>query len=100
MTKSRKVRFGEQLTHRGELIRSALICGPGIVWVTLFLLIPLAGILVISFASRGVYGEVVWKFSFENLKRFLGFGIFGFEHLKLLGELPEIGGDQDILVLK
>jgi len=81
MIKPRKVRFGEQLTQRGELIRSALICGPGIVWVSLFLIIPLAGILVISFASRGVYGDIVWTFSFENLKRFLGFGFFGFEPL-------------------
>jgi spermidine/putrescine transport system permease protein len=81
MTKSRKVRFGEQLTQRGELIRSALICGPGIIWVSVFLLLPLLSILVISFASRGIYGEVVWEFSFENVKRFLGFGSFGFDSL-------------------
>lgn len=84
MTKSRKVRFGEQLTLRRELIRSALICGPGVIWVTVFLLIPLVGILVLSFASCGVYGEVVWEFSFENVKCLLGFGVFEFDPLLYL----------------
>ena len=47
--------------------------------MTLFLIIPLTGIVAISFASRGVYGDVIWQFSFENAKRFLGFGAFGFD---------------------
>ena len=81
MIEPRRIRFGEHLSHRAELIRSALISGPGIIWVALFLLIPLTGIVAISFASRGAYGEIVWKFSLENLKRFLGFGAFGFDPL-------------------
>ena len=81
MTEKAKVQFGEQLTPRGERLRSALTCGPGIAWVTLFLLLPLLGIVAISFMSRGTYGEVQWKFTLENFKRFVGFGAFGFDPL-------------------
>lgn len=76
-----KVIFGERLTRRQERTRSALTCGPGLAWVTLFLLVPLLGIIAISFASRGTYGDVVWKFTLDNFKRFLGFGSFGFDPL-------------------
>ncbi len=76
-----QVRFGEPLTVRQEWIRSALTSGPGIAWVLVFLLVPLLGIVAISFANRGSYGEVVWEFTLDNFKRFLGFGVFGFEPL-------------------
>lgn len=76
-----KIHFGERLTARGERMRSALTSGPGIAWVTLFLLVPLLSIIVISFMSRGTYGEVVPQFTLENFKRFLGFGVFGFDPL-------------------
>ena len=81
MTDRAKIQSGEQLTPRGELIRSVLTSGPGIAWVTLFLLLPLLGIIVISFLNRGTYGEVQWKFTFDNFKRFVGFGAFGFDPL-------------------
>lgn len=81
MTDKSKVQFGEHLTRRQELGRSALTSGPGIAWVTVFLLLPLLGIVAISFASRGTYGDVQWKFTLENFKRFLGFGSFGFDPL-------------------
>ena len=81
MTERAKIQFGEQLTPRTELIRSALTSGPGIAWVTLFLLLPLLGIIAISFMSRGTYGEMRWKFTLENFKRFVGFGAFGFDPL-------------------
>jgi spermidine/putrescine transport system permease protein len=81
MTENAKVQFGEQLTPRGEMARSALTSGPGIAWVTLFLLLPLLGIVAISFMSRGTYGEVQWKFTLENFRRFVGFGAFGFDPL-------------------
>jgi spermidine/putrescine transport system permease protein len=79
--KNRKFKFGEQLTAKGELIRSALISGPGIGWVTVFLLVPLVFILLISFCGRGTYGEIEWQFTLENFKRFIGFGSFGFDPL-------------------
>lgn len=76
-----EVRFGEHLTRGRERMLAALTSGPGIGWVTLFLLVPLIGIVVISFMSRGTYGGIEWLHSPGNYKRFLGFGIFGFDPL-------------------
>jgi PAS domain S-box-containing protein len=76
MTTKGKIQFGEHLTPHQERARSALTSGPGIAWVTVFLLLPLLFIVAISFASRGTYGDVQWRFTLENFKRFLGFGVF------------------------
>jgi spermidine/putrescine transport system permease protein len=73
------VRYGEHLTARGQLRRSVLTSGPGLLWVMLFLLVPLVSIGVISFLSRGDYGEIQRPFTVENYKRFVGFGFFGFD---------------------
>ena len=81
MTNRSKVQFGESLTPRQELRRSAMTSGPGIAWVTLFLLVPLLFIVAISFASRGTYGDVKWQFTLENFKRFMGYGAFGYDPL-------------------
>lgn len=81
MTEKAKIHFGEHLTARQELGRSALTSGPGIAWITLFLLLPFVGMLAISFAGHGPSGELQWRFTLENFKRFLGFGAFGFEPL-------------------
>jgi spermidine/putrescine transport system permease protein len=74
-----EVRFGERLTRAGQLRRSALTSGPGIVWVSLFLLVPLVGIGVMSFLTRGSYGEVTWPLTGENYRRLAGFGFLGFD---------------------
>ncbi|MFO1499708.1 MAG: ABC transporter permease [Verrucomicrobiota bacterium] len=82
-----RVQFGEHLTPRQEVARSALTSGGGIVWVTLFMLVPLLYIGALSFAGRGTYGDVQWKFTLANFTRFLGFGPFGFDPLypRILG---------------
>src|SRR5213592_1265448 len=76
-----EVQFGETLTRRGHLVRSALTSGPGLLWLTLFLLGPLLAILFISFLTRGVYGEILWPPTLENYQRLIGFGPFGFDSL-------------------
>jgi spermidine/putrescine transport system permease protein len=81
MTDLHKVQFGEQLSPRQELGRSAVTSGPAIAWVTLFLLLPLLAVVGMSFLSRGAYGQVQWHFTLNSFKRFLGFGVFGFEPL-------------------
>jgi hypothetical protein len=53
-----EVRFGERLTRGAELARSALTSGPGILWVVVFLLLPLMAVGVISFLRRTPLGEV------------------------------------------
>lgn len=83
MTSQRKgeVRFGEQLSSRGQLLRSLTTSGPGILWVTIFLLLPLVWIGVISFLTRGETGGYERPFTFENYTRFAGFGFFGYDLL-------------------
>lgn len=75
------VRFGERLTRPRELLRSALTSGPGILWVCVFLLVPLAAVGAIAFLTRGPYGEIGIPVTFQNFRRLLGFGLFGFDPL-------------------
>jgi hypothetical protein len=76
-----EVRFGEHLTPARHLLRSAATSGPGILWVTLFLLVPLVAIGAISFATRGPYGELQGPLTFANYTRLAGFGLLGFDPL-------------------
>jgi spermidine/putrescine transport system permease protein len=34
-------------------------------------------LILVSFMTRGGYGQLIWDFTFENYKRFLGFSVFG-----------------------
>lgn len=46
-----------------------LLMGPTVLWLVLFLIVPLGVILVYSFGSRGTYGDVILGFSFDNYLR-------------------------------
>ncbi|MHB9149186.1 MAG: ABC transporter permease, partial [Thermoleophilia bacterium] len=46
-----------------------LLMGPTVLWLVLFLILPLGVILVYSFGSRGTYGDVILGFSFHNYLR-------------------------------
>ncbi|MGE5278741.1 MAG: ABC transporter permease [Acidobacteriota bacterium] len=76
-----EIRFGERLTRAGQLARSAATSGPAILWVSLFLLAPLAAVGVIAFLTRGPSGEIGRPVTIQNYLRLAGFGIFGFEPL-------------------
>ena len=76
-----EIRYGEHFTSAGQILRSALVSGPGIVWVTTFLLLPLVAIGVISFLSKGAYGWFEPPFTLYSYKRFVGFGLLGFDIL-------------------
>ena len=41
---------------------------PGVLWSVAFLFIPLIVVGVISFATRGTYGGVIWQFNLENYR--------------------------------
>ncbi len=69
--------YGELTTSRNLSKRGLLFLSPGMLWLLTFLVLPGLVLIVVSFASRGAYGELVWEFSLENYKRLLGFGIFG-----------------------
>lgn len=76
-----EVRYGEHLTRQGHVWRSMLTSGPSIAWVTIFLLLPLVWIGVISFLTRGEAGGYELPFTLSNYARFFGFGFFGFDLL-------------------
>ena len=66
------------LSSRKNLIkRGALFLSPGMLWLMIFLVLPGLILVVVSFAGRGGYGELVWDFSLENYRRLMGYGIFG-----------------------
>ncbi|MFW2368876.1 MAG: ABC transporter permease [Desulforhopalus sp.] len=69
--------YGELLSQKKLIKRGLLFLSPGMLWLILFLVLPGLILIVVSFASRGAYGELVWEFSLENYKRLLGYGIFG-----------------------
>ena len=52
---------------------------PGACWIGLFFLLPFVFIAVISFLSRGEFGQVERPWTFTNYKQLAGFGLFGFE---------------------
>jgi len=54
---------------------------PGAGWEVLFLALPFAGMVVMSFMTRGEVGGVERPFTLENYKLLAGFGPFGFEPL-------------------
>lgn len=41
---------------------------PGVLWSVVLLFIPLIVVGVISFATRGTYGGVIWQFNLENYR--------------------------------
>jgi spermidine/putrescine transport system permease protein len=52
-----------------------------LVWLILFFVAPLLGIIWVSFLSRGAYGELEFPLTLENYKRVAGFGLLGFDPL-------------------
>ena len=74
----------ETVIHRGEMVspktlrlRGLFFVLPGVAWIGAFLAIPCLALVAVAFAQRGGYGEVEWQFSLENLKRLLGWDLFG-----------------------
>jgi spermidine/putrescine transport system permease protein len=74
----------EVVIHRGELvsprvlrIRGLMFVMPGVIWIGTFLALPCLALAFVAFAQRGAYGDVEWAFSAENLKRLLGWDMFG-----------------------
>lgn len=50
-------------------LQGHILIAPTLFWLILFLLVPLALIVVISFGARGVYGNVVYTFKLDNYAR-------------------------------
>ncbi len=69
--------YGELISPKKLMKRGALFLSPGMLWLVFFLVIPGLVLILVSFAGRGSYGELVWEFGFSNYKRLMGYGIFG-----------------------
>lgn len=48
---------------------SHLLLAPAALWLLVFLVLPAAGLVALSFAKNGAYGEVVWSLGLQNYKR-------------------------------
>jgi spermidine/putrescine transport system permease protein len=57
---------------KAEVRLKAWALVPGLTWLVVFFLLPLGIVLVVSLASRGTYGGVVWTFTLENYRHLLG----------------------------
>lgn len=80
----RTVHFGEPLPPGAHTFRAAWLCGPALVWVTVFMLVPLLFVVALSFAQRGDAGEIVWRFTWGNYERLFGHGALGFDPVQPL----------------
>ena len=69
--------YGELTTQRNLAKKGLVFLGAGILWLMLFLVLPGLVLIIVSFISRGAYGQLEWTFTIENYKRFLGFSLFG-----------------------
>lgn len=48
---------------------SHLLLAPAAAWLLIFLLLPGAGLVALSFAKNGAYGEIVWSLGLHNYRR-------------------------------
>ena len=47
------------------------LVSPGLLWTTVFCLLPMVVVLAVSLATRGTYGGVLWEFSLDNYRDLL-----------------------------
>lgn len=52
-------------------LASHLLLAPASAWLLIFLVLPALGVILLSFAKNGPYGEVLWTFSLANYQRAL-----------------------------
>lgn len=88
------VEHGVMMGRRGHLWRSMWLSGPGIAWMTLLLVCPVAVITWMSFMDRGPNGEIVARFTFDNFALLGGKGPFGYDpsHLEVFVRSIFVGG--------
>lgn len=79
------------ILHNGEMmspsvmrLRQAILISPGMLTIILLLALPGLSLFVVSFLSRGDYGELVMTFTTDNFKRLAGHGFFGWSADNLL----------------
>jgi len=69
--------YGELTTRQNLTKRGLVFLGGGMLWLMVFLVLPGLVLIVVSFATRGTYGQLEWNFTIENYQRLAGFSLFG-----------------------
>lgn len=77
MTKKLLIWYGELTTPGSLRKRGLFFLSPGILWLLMFLVLPGLVLVLVSFLTRGAYGQLEWSFSAENYKRLAGYSLFG-----------------------
>jgi spermidine/putrescine transport system permease protein len=67
------------LAEKNNVKLRSLLALPGLLWFSLFILIPLFIVLAVSFSTRGIYGGFEWTWTIENY-----FKSFSWTHLGIL----------------
>jgi spermidine/putrescine transport system permease protein len=86
-TKGWSVEHGVMLGKAGHFLRSLWLSGPGIGWMTIFLVIPLLLIVGMSFMTRSPDGGILIQFTTENYARINAFS----GHIEILVRSVFIG---------
>lgn len=85
---------GELTTRRSLTKRGLSFLSSGMAWLVLFLVIPSLVFAALSFADRGEYGEIIWKFTVENYQKLMGYSVFGWtpDYLYILWRSVVVAG--------
>lgn len=62
-------KFMSWLLSGRKSLASHLLLAPAALWLILFLVVPAIGLVALSFAKNGAYGEVVWTLNLQNYAR-------------------------------
>ena len=63
--------MNKENSFKRKTLPALAMAGPVSLWMILFVTLPMLYIIYISFMSRGVFGDVVYKFSWESYKTLL-----------------------------
>ncbi|MBX3734829.1 MAG: ABC transporter permease [Verrucomicrobiae bacterium] len=88
--------------NRPATVRAALLtAGPALLWMGVFLGLPMAGLAVVSFLTRGDYGDFGLPWTLENYARLAGRTELGFDPLypRILGRSVALGAATTALCL-
>lgn len=85
---------GRGAARRRALIGRTVFAGPGLIYITVFMAIPVLLVLVYSFFQRGRFGGIVWEFTLENYAR-----AFEPVYVKVFSSSIAIAGTTTIIAL-
>jgi spermidine/putrescine transport system permease protein len=85
---------GRGAVRRRARIARAIFGGPGLLYITAFMVIPVLLVLVYSFFQRGRFGGIVWEFTLDNYVRALEP-----VYIKVLGDSLMIAGTTTVIAL-